>query len=227
MHLLPISKQRECHSQIILQICIFFSNLDPDSHLLCGSQSRRSKTDGSEILSNIAVLLVYGCFSTHGWSTRRFPPRIDHRNTLSPLVRQCDHLCQSFRTELNLCPPDQNTSALPLTPFMPVSWIPSQRRQSKWLGRRPLADQTQVATAPQALISSSQPTIHGLIVSMDARHTGDLGFDSLLGHYFKYLNQHLALPRPPGGYSDCFRGRIVHRMATATKPPQSRWIGNS
>ena len=58
------------------------------------------------------------------------------------------------------------------------------RRQSKWLGRRPWADQTQVAAAPQAHIRPTKQTIHGLIVSIDARHTGDLGFDSLLRHFF-------------------------------------------
>ena len=84
---------------------------------------------------------------------------------------------------------------------MGVSWIPSQRRQSKWLGRRPMAVQTQVATTLQAHISSPQPIIHGLMVSKEARHTGDLGLNSLLRHFFINLNQHLASPGPPGGHT--------------------------
>ena len=39
------------------------------------------------------------------------------------------------------------------------------------------------------------------MVSMGARHTGDLGFDSLLRHFFVNLNQHLALTGPPGGHT--------------------------
>ena len=37
------------------------------------------------------------------------------------------------------------------------------------------------------------------MVSMDAQHAGEPGFDSLLRHFFKNLTQHLALPVPPGG----------------------------
>ena len=51
------------------------------------------------------------------------------------------------------------------------------------------ANQTQVAAALQAHISPTQPSIHGLMVSVDARHTGELGFESLLRHFFKNLNQ--------------------------------------
>ena len=39
------------------------------------------------------------------------------------------------------------------------------------------------------------------MVSVDARHTGELGFDSLLRHFFKNLNQHLALQGPPDGHT--------------------------
>jgi len=39
------------------------------------------------------------------------------------------------------------------------------------------------------------------MVSMDARHAGELGFDSPLRHFFKNLNQHLALQRPPNGHT--------------------------
>ena len=47
---------------------------------------------------------------------------------------------------------------------------------------------------------------------MDPRHTGELGFDSLLRHFFKNLNQHLALQGPPGGQTVC------HHLPTSTKP---------
>ena len=42
--------------------------------------------------------------------------------------------------------------------------------------------------APQPHLSL--PNLHGLMVSMDARHTRELRFDSLLRHFFKNLNQH-------------------------------------
>jgi len=41
--------------------------------------------------------------------------------------------------------------------------------------------------------SPNPPNIHGLMVSVDTRHAGEPGFDSLLRHFFKNLNQHLAL----------------------------------
>jgi len=91
----------------------------------------------------------------------------------------------------------------------------SLRTQSKWLGRRPLADQTQVAAATQTRISPTQLQPHacalphacsssaagayGLMVSVDARHTGEPGFESHLRHFFKNCTQHLALPESPAG----------------------------
>jgi len=50
---------------------------------------------------------------------------------------------------------------------------------------------------PQARISHTQLIIHGLLVSMDAWHTRELGFDSLLRHFFKNSTHHLALPGHP------------------------------
>ena len=79
----------------------------------------------------------------------------------------------------------------------------------------------QVAAAPQARISPTQPIIHDLMVSMDARHTGDLRFDSLLRHFFKTFNQHLALQGPPGGQT------VRHHLPTSTKTDgQSGGRGN-
>ena len=37
------------------------------------------------------------------------------------------------------------------------------------------------------------------MVSVDVRQSGELGFESLLRHFFKNLNQHLALQGPPAG----------------------------
>jgi len=52
------------------------------------------------------------------------------------------------------------------------------------------ADQTQVAAALQARINPTQLSIHGLMVSMDAWHSGEPGFDSLLRQFFKNLTHH-------------------------------------
>jgi len=95
-----------------------------------------------------------------------------------------------------------------------------------------LANQTQVATAHQVRINYSQPTIYGLLVSTDARHTGELGFDSLLRHFFKNLNQHLALPGPPGGQTvgPQFPAQVdnlfwwTNGASTTSQCPQNRWI---
>ena len=58
---------------------------------------------------------------------------------------------------------------------------------------------------------SSQPNLHGLMVSVGARHTGELGFDSLLRNFFKNLTQHLALPESPAGQTvrhHLFKGTV-------------------
>jgi len=65
--------------------------------------------------------------------------------------------------------------------------------------------------------SPTQLNLLGLMVSMDARHTGELRFDSLLRHFFKNSNQHLAWPGPPGGVT------VRHPHATST--PQ--WLNGS
>ena len=61
----------------------------------------------------------------------------DCPSTIGRLCACMGILYVHHRRESNLCPPEQKTSEQPLMPFMHVSWIPSQRRQSKWLGRRP------------------------------------------------------------------------------------------
>jgi len=160
-------------------------------------------------------------FSTHDWSTRCSSPWIVHHiarhqhgwtivmlHTRSKsVVRLFFHHRSSLRTlgqtvwppppkgDSNVHPPDQKTSGLALTPFMRVSWIPSRRTQSKWLGCRPEVDQTQVATAPQAHISPPQPTIHGLTVSMCARRAGGLRLESPLGSLFQQFKTKLSFAR--------------------------------
>ena len=57
----------------------------------------------------------------------------------------------------------------PYVPTMHVSLLPSRRRQSKWLGRRPQAIQTQQAAGPRVHICPTQPNLCGLMVSMDAQ----------------------------------------------------------
>ena len=37
----------------------------------------------------------------------------------------------------------------------------------------------------------TQPSIHSLLVSLQAQHTSDLGFDSILRHFFLISSQHL------------------------------------
>ena len=64
---------------------------------------------------------------------------------------------------------------------------------------------------------SSQPNCHGLMVSVGARHTGELGFESLLRHFFKNLTQHLALPESPAGQTVC------HHLFTST----NQWMNHS
>ena len=135
-----------------------------------------------EIYVSVAGCMVV--FSTHDWAARCFPPWIDHVMRAPWWSDSVTTYVTAHATGRNC--PDQKARALALAPFVCVSWIPSQRRQSKWLGRRPQADQTQVATAPQARISPPQPTIHGLMVSMDTRHTRELGFDSLLTLFQKF-----------------------------------------
>ena len=72
-----------------------------------------------------------------------------------------------------------------------------------------------------ARITPTQLIIHGLMVSMDAGHTGDLGFDSLLRNFYKNSNQHLALQGPPGGPTVC------HHLPTSTKPEDNTYGGES
>ena len=59
------------------------------------------------------------------------------------------------------------------------------------------------------------------MVSMDARRTGELGFNSLLRHFIKNLNQHLALQGPPGGQTVC------HYLPKSTKPVDNPLGGES
>ncbi len=56
---------------------------------------------------------------------------------------------------------------------------------------------------------------------MDARHTRELGFDYLLRHFFKNLNQYLALQGPPGGQT------VRHHLPASTKPVVNLWRGQS
>ena len=49
------------------------------------------------------------------------------------------------------------------------------------------------------------------MVSVGARHTGELGFESLLRHFFKYLTQHLALPESPAGQTVPHPPLYVHK----------------
>jgi len=46
---------------------------------------------------------------------------------------------------------------------------------------------------------------------MDAQHTGELGFDSLLRHFFKNFNQHLALQGLPDGQTVCHPPSYDHK----------------
>ena len=79
-------------------------------------------------------------------STRCYDPlTIDQSGLLSQMGgltvtlgwNKCYWVRNGTGTELNARPPDQKASALALAPLMRVSWIPSWRRQSKWLGRMP------------------------------------------------------------------------------------------
>ena len=67
------------------------------------------------------------------------------------------------------------------------------------------------------MIHARTETTHSLMVSMDARQTSEIGFDSLLRHFFKNSNKHLALPGHPGGVT------IWH--AHATSIPQ--WLNGA
>jgi len=78
-------------------------------------------------------------------STRCYDPLIiDQSGLLSQMGgltvtlgwNKCYWVRNGTGTELNARPPDQKASPLALAPLMRVSWIPSWRRQSKWLGRR-------------------------------------------------------------------------------------------
>ena len=71
----------------------------------------------------------------------------------------------------------------------------------------------QVAAEPQVPISPTQLNIHGLMVSMDARHTGGHGFYFLLRHFVKNSNHRLALPGP----------LVVKQFAITSLRPQNRW----
>jgi len=59
--------------------------------------------------------------------------------------------------------------------------------------------------------SSSQMNFHGLMVSMGARQTGELGFESLLSHFFKNLIQHLALLESHAGQTVRHLPLYVHK----------------
>ena len=59
------------------------------------------------------------------------------------------------------------------------------------------------------------------MVNMDARHTGDHRLNSILRHFFKNSNQHLALQGPPGGQT------VPHPLPTSTKPVENSWGGQS
>jgi len=68
---------------------------------------------------------------------------------------------------------------------------------------------------------------------MDARQTGDLGFDSLLRHFFINSNQHFALPGPPGGqtvgppFPVLVDKLFIHHLSTTTKRGAMREGGPS
>ena len=59
------------------------------------------------------------------------------------------------------------------------------------------------------------------MVFMDARHTGEPGFDSLLRHFFKNLTQHLALPESPAGQTVCHPPLYVHKPVVESF--KNRW----
>ena len=91
---------------------------------------------------------VYGCFLHPRFDHQRFfHPELstvmhvmNHHYVASPGCNRCSRMDRKFahpRGGWNAHPPDQKPSGLALTPFMRVSWIPSRRRQPKWLGSRP------------------------------------------------------------------------------------------
>ena len=59
------------------------------------------------------------------------------------------------------------------------------------------------------------------MVSMGARQTGDLGFESLLRHFFKNLTQHLALPESPAGQTVRHPSLYVHKPVVDSF--ENRW----
>ena len=59
------------------------------------------------------------------------------------------------------------------------------------------------------------------MVSVDARHTGEPGFESLLRHFFKNLTQHLALPGPPAGQTVQHPPLYDHKPVV--EPFENRW----
>ena len=59
------------------------------------------------------------------------------------------------------------------------------------------------------------------MVSVDARHTGELGLESLLRHFFKNLNQPLALQGPPAGQT--VRHPPLYDHKPVVKPFKKWW----
>ena len=145
---------------------------------------------------------------------------------LHQLVSATQRIAHAGQTD---CLPASSVCALPHACSMRVRSDHSRRRQSKKLGCRPQADQTQVAAAPQVHINSIQLSIHGLMVSMDARHAGEPGFNFLLRHFFENLTQHLALLGPPAGQTVCHTP--LYDQKPMVKPFEKWWtircLGNT
>ena len=59
------------------------------------------------------------------------------------------------------------------------------------------------------------------MVNVDAQHTGEPEFESLLRHFFKNLTQPLALPESPAGQTVCHPPLSVHKPVD--EPFVNRW----